>query len=71
VKEAVEGGLKEEAFQALLAQGSPEIADGDRKARSAAASAVAEAKARVWEEFREAMEKDFRLTSRKFWQTVW
>jgi len=33
-------------------------------------SVVAEAKIRVWEEFREAMEKDFRLASRKFWQTI-
>ena len=31
---------------------------------------VAEAKTRVWEEFGEAMEKDFRLASKKFWQTV-
>jgi len=24
----------------------------------------------VWEEFGEAMEKDFKLASRRFWQTV-
>ena len=31
---------------------------------------VAEAKTRVWEEFGEAMEKDYRLASKKFWQTI-
>jgi len=64
VKEAVK--LKKEAFRAWLAQGSPETADGYREARRVAASAVAEAKTRMWEEFGEAMEKDFQLASRKF-----
>jgi len=68
VKEAVR--LKKEAFRAWLAQGSPETADGYREAGRAVASAVTEAKTWVWEEFGEAMEKDFRLASRKFWQTV-
>jgi len=54
----------------LVAQGSPETVDDYREARRATAPAVAEAKTRVWEEFGEAMEKDFRLVSRKFWQTV-
>ena len=45
-------------------------ADRYREARRAAASAVTKAKTRAWEEFREAMEKDFQLASRKFWQTV-
>ncbi|KAK3575585.1 hypothetical protein QTP86_030518 [Hemibagrus guttatus] len=31
---------------------------------------VSEAKTRVWEEFVEAMEKDYRTASGKFWQTV-
>ncbi|XP_025766010.1 uncharacterized protein LOC112847802 [Oreochromis niloticus] len=31
---------------------------------------VAEAKTRVWEDFGEAMEKDFRTPSKRFWQTV-
>ncbi|KAI3353930.1 hypothetical protein L3Q82_005131 [Scortum barcoo] len=31
---------------------------------------VLEAKTRVWEEFGEAMEEDYRLTSKRFWQTV-
>lgn len=39
-------------------------------AKTAAARAVMEAKTKVWEEFREAMEMDFRLATRKFWQTV-
>uniref|UniRef100_A0A8C2ZPF1 Reverse transcriptase domain-containing protein n=1 Tax=Cyclopterus lumpus TaxID=8103 RepID=A0A8C2ZPF1_CYCLU len=68
VREAVK--LKKEAFRAWLAQGSPEAADGSRRARRAAAAMVAEAKTRAWEEFGEAMEKDFRLASRKFWQTI-
>ena len=68
VREAVK--LKKEAFRAWLAQGSPEAADRYRQARRAAAAAVADAKTRTWEEFGEAMEKDFRLASRKFWQTI-
>ena len=68
VKEAVR--LKKEAFWAWLAQGSPETADGYQEAKRAAASAVAKAKTQVWEEFGEAMEKDYRLASQKFWQTV-
>lgn len=39
------------------AQGSPEAADRYWEARRAAASAVAEAKTPVWEEFGEAMDK--------------
>ncbi|KAK3520692.1 hypothetical protein QTP70_030558, partial [Hemibagrus guttatus] len=31
---------------------------------------VSEAKTRIWEEFGEAMEKDYRTASGKFWQTV-
>ncbi len=68
VKEAVK--LKKQAFRAWLAQGSSEAADRYQEARRAAASVVAEAKTWVWEEFREAMEKDFQLASRKFWQTI-
>ena len=68
VKEAIR--LKKGAFRAWLAQGSPKIADGYREARRAAASVVTKAKTRVWEEFGEAMEKDLRLASKKFWQTV-
>ncbi|XP_054860769.1 uncharacterized protein LOC118470292 [Amphiprion ocellaris] len=64
VREAVR--LKKEAFQAW----SPEAADRYQLAKRAAAVTAAEAKTRVWEEFGEAMEKDFWLASRKFWQTV-
>ncbi|KAI3360026.1 hypothetical protein L3Q82_014350 [Scortum barcoo] len=35
-----------------------------------AAQAVLEAKTRVWEEFGEAMEEDYRSASKRFWQTV-
>ncbi len=31
---------------------------------------VVEAKTRTWEEFGEAMEKDYRLASKRFWQTI-
>ncbi len=68
VKEAVK--MKKEAFWVWLAQGSSEAADRYQEARRAAASVVAEARTRVWEEFREAMEKNYQLASRKFWQTI-
>nr|XP_008292567.1 PREDICTED: collagen alpha-1(IV) chain-like [Stegastes partitus] len=58
VSEAVR--LKKETFWAWLAQGSPEAAGKYWLAKRAAAVAVVEAITRVWEEFREAMEKDFR-----------
>ena len=68
VREAVK--LKKESYRALLARRTPETADGYRQARRTAARVVAEAKTRVWEEFGEAMEEDYRLASKKFWQTV-
>ncbi len=68
VRDAVR--LKKESYRALLASGTPEAADGYRRAKRAAARAVAEAKTRSWEEFGEAMEEDFRSASKKFWQTV-
>uniref|UniRef100_A0AAQ5YC90 Formin binding protein 1a n=1 Tax=Amphiprion ocellaris TaxID=80972 RepID=A0AAQ5YC90_AMPOC len=42
--------LKKEAFWAWLARKSPEAADGARLAKRAAAAAVVETKARVWED---------------------
>ncbi len=62
--------MKKEAFQAWLAQGPPEAANGYREARRATALVVMEAKTWLWEEFGEAMEKDFWLASRKFWKIV-
>ncbi|XP_076740219.1 uncharacterized protein LOC143418639 [Maylandia zebra] len=62
--------LKKESYRAWLACGTPEAADRYRQAKRNAARAVAEAKTRVWEELGEAMEKDFRATSKRFWQTV-
>ncbi|KAK0143288.1 hypothetical protein N1851_018576 [Merluccius polli] len=59
--------IAEEAARSCGEKASPEAADRYWEARRAAASAVAKAKTRVWEEFGEAMEKDFRLASRKFW----
>ncbi len=41
-----------------------------KEAREAVALVITEAKTWVWEHFEEAMEKDFWLHSRKFWQTV-
>jgi len=49
---------------------SPEAADRYRVAKRAAVLVVSEPKTWVWEEFAEAMEKDFRLASRLFWQTI-
>ncbi|KAI3377204.1 hypothetical protein L3Q82_009108 [Scortum barcoo] len=38
--------------------------------QAAARQTVLEAKTRVWEEFGEAMEEDYRSASKRFWQTV-
>ena len=57
LREAVR--LKKESFRDMLSRGTPEAVLGNRRARRAAAAAVAEAKQRVWEEFGEAMEKEF------------
>jgi len=68
VKEAVK--LKKQAFWAWLAEGSSEGADRYRQARRAAAAVVTDAKTQAWKEFGVGMEKDFRLASRRFWQTI-
>ncbi|TWW61643.1 hypothetical protein D4764_04G0002900 [Takifugu flavidus] len=49
---------------------TPEAADRYRQAKRSAATAVAEAKTRAWEEFDEAMENDFRTASKRFWTTI-
>ncbi|XP_049595828.1 leucine-rich repeat-containing protein 57 isoform X1 [Syngnathus scovelli] len=68
---AVRDAVKlKESYRAVLACGTPEAADRYRMAKRNAASAVAEAKTRAWEEFGEAMENDFRTASRKFWSTI-
>ncbi|KAK3568863.1 hypothetical protein QTP86_018965 [Hemibagrus guttatus] len=67
VRDAVK--LKE-SYQAWLARGTPEAAEAYRQAKRTTAVVVSEAKTRVWEEFGEAMEKDYRTASGKFWQTV-
>ncbi|KAI3356977.1 hypothetical protein L3Q82_003609 [Scortum barcoo] len=54
----------------MLACGTPDAVDRYRQAKQAAARAVLEAKTRVWEEFGEAMEEDYRSASKRFWQTV-
>ncbi|GAA6108396.1 receptor-type tyrosine-protein phosphatase F-like, partial [Tachysurus ichikawai] len=68
VRDAVK--LKKESYRAWLARGTPEAADRYRRAKEASARVVAEAKTRVWEEFGEAIEKDYQSASKKFWQTV-
>ncbi|KAK3557454.1 hypothetical protein QTP70_027739, partial [Hemibagrus guttatus] len=68
VRDAVK--LKKESYQAWLARGTPEAAEAYRQAKRTAAGVVSEAKTRVWEEFSEAMEKDYRTALGKFWQTV-
>ncbi|KAK3555302.1 hypothetical protein QTP86_014896, partial [Hemibagrus guttatus] len=62
--------LKKESYRAWLARGTPEAAEAYRQAKRTTAAVVSEAKTRVWEEFGEAMEKDYRTASGKFWQTV-
>jgi exonuclease III len=68
VREAVK--LKKESYRAFLACGTPEAADVYRQSKRQAARLVAEAKTRAWEEFGEAMEKDFRTASKRFWSTI-
>ncbi|KAK3539176.1 hypothetical protein QTP86_028667, partial [Hemibagrus guttatus] len=68
VRDAVK--LKKESYRAWLARGTPEAAEAYRQAKRTTAVVVSEAKIRVWEEFGEAMEKDYRTASGKFWQTV-
>ncbi|KAK3553862.1 hypothetical protein QTP70_012698 [Hemibagrus guttatus] len=68
VRDAVE--LKKESYRAWLARGTPEAAEAYRQAKQTTAVVVSEAKTRVWEEFGEAMEKDYRTASGKFWQTI-
>ncbi|KAK3542019.1 hypothetical protein QTP86_010364 [Hemibagrus guttatus] len=69
VRDAVK--LKKESYRGWLARGTPEAAEAYRQAKRATAVVVSEAKTRVSEEFGEAMEKDYRMASGKFWQTVW
>ncbi|KAK3557951.1 hypothetical protein QTP86_003867 [Hemibagrus guttatus] len=68
VRDAVK--LKKESYRAWLARGTPEAAEAYRQAKRTTALVVSEAKTRVWEEFGEAMEKDYQTASGKFWQTV-
>ncbi|KAI3360296.1 hypothetical protein L3Q82_014600 [Scortum barcoo] len=48
----------------------PEPGGGHRKPSKPQPGTVLEAKTRVWEEFGEAMEEDYRSASKRFWQTV-
>ncbi|KAK3556337.1 hypothetical protein QTP70_007103 [Hemibagrus guttatus] len=62
--------LKKESYRAGLARGTPEAAEAYQQAKQTTAVVVSEAKTRVWEESGEAMEKDYRMASGKFWQTI-
>ncbi|KAK3522918.1 hypothetical protein QTP86_008223 [Hemibagrus guttatus] len=62
--------LKKESYRAWLAWGTSEAAEAYWQAKQTTAVVVSEAKTRVWEEFGEAMEKDYRTALGKFWQTV-
>ncbi|KAK3512631.1 hypothetical protein QTP70_018762 [Hemibagrus guttatus] len=68
VRDAVK--LKKESYRAWLARGTPEAAEAYQQAKRTAARVVSEAKTRIWEEFGEAIEKDYWTASGKFWQTV-
>ncbi|KAK3523969.1 hypothetical protein QTP70_017490, partial [Hemibagrus guttatus] len=68
VRDAIK--LKKESYRAWLARGTPDAAEAYWEAKQTTAVVVSEAKTRVWEEFGEAMEKDYRTASGKFWQTV-
>ncbi|KAK3514942.1 hypothetical protein QTP86_005099, partial [Hemibagrus guttatus] len=57
VRDAVK--LKKESYRAWLDWGTPEAAEAYQQAKRTAAGVVSEAKTRVWEEFGEAMEKDY------------
>lgn len=58
VRDAIQ--LKKESYSALLACGTPEAAERYRQVKRTTAPVVAEAKTRVWEEFGEAIEEDYR-----------
>ncbi|KAK3521123.1 hypothetical protein QTP86_021295 [Hemibagrus guttatus] len=68
VRDAVK--LKKESYRAWLARGTLEAAEAYWQAKRTAARVVTEAKTRVWEEFGEAMEKDYRTALGKSWQTM-
>ncbi|KAK3538438.1 hypothetical protein QTP86_003713 [Hemibagrus guttatus] len=59
-----------QAEEAWLARETPEAAEAYWQAKRIAAQVVSETKTRVWEEFGEAMKKDYWTASGKFWQTV-
>ncbi|XP_015237630.1 PREDICTED: alpha-1,6-mannosylglycoprotein 6-beta-N-acetylglucosaminyltransferase B-like [Cyprinodon variegatus] len=69
-KEFVSGGgssaLKKESYRALLTCWTLEEADMYRQSKWQVARLVAEAKTRAWEEFGDAMEKDFHMASKEF-----
>ncbi|KAI3362807.1 hypothetical protein L3Q82_001854 [Scortum barcoo] len=69
VRDAVR--LKKESYRTMLACGTPDAVDRYRQAKQAAALGRSwRQKTRVWEEFGEAMEEDYRSASKRFWQTI-
>jgi len=63
--------LRKETFRTWLSRGSPEASDRYRVARRAAALLVAKTGEDKTLAKKEFGEKDFRLASRMFWQTIW
>lgn len=54
----------------MLRESSPDSVKSYMRARRAAAKALSEEKAQTWEDFEEAMEKDFWMASKMLWQTI-
>ncbi|KAI3377874.1 hypothetical protein L3Q82_009018 [Scortum barcoo] len=63
---------EKESYRTMLACGTPDAVDGypSKRPSKPQPRRVLEAKTRVWEEFGEAMEEDYRSASKRFWQTV-
>ncbi|KAI3353426.1 hypothetical protein L3Q82_019953 [Scortum barcoo] len=65
--------LKKESYRTMLACGTPGAVDRYRQAKPSKRLQPGRSwrqKLRVWEEFGEAMEEDYRSASKRFWQTV-
>lgn len=59
-----------ESCQSMLDSWTPDTIDRYRHAKQATTWAVLEVKTLIWGEFGKAMQKDYRVASKKFWQAV-
>ncbi|KAK3538287.1 hypothetical protein QTP70_034769 [Hemibagrus guttatus] len=66
----VSSDLQPHVLDTRVKRGAELSTDHHLVAKRTAAQVVSEAKTRIWEEFSEAMEKDYWMASGKFWQTV-